>query len=67
MPEHTITLNDEDRALIERVQMRRGFPTLEAAAEWLVKTRLRRAGRTTGGHGGTLFLVHARSSSEGAP
>ena len=57
MPEHTITLTDADRTLLERVQAQRGFPTLEAAAEWLVKTRLRRAARAAGGRRRALYLV----------
>lgn len=64
MPEHIIELTDEDRALIERVQVERGFPTLDTAAEWLVKTRLRRAGRPIGNHGGALFLVHSKVRME---
>ena len=61
MPEHTITFTDADRALIERVQALRGFPTLEAAAEWLVKTRLRRAARSVTGRGRALYLVDRRA------
>jgi hypothetical protein len=57
MPEHTITLTDADRALIERVQEQRGLPSLEAAAEWLVKTRLRRAARMVSGRGRALSLI----------
>lgn len=64
MPEHTITFTDEDHALIERVQLRRGLPSFEAAAEWLVKTRLRRAARATTGRGRALYLVGQPSSSE---
>lgn len=57
MPEHTIDFTDEDCALIERVQQQRRLPTLEAAAEWLVKARLRRAARSTTGRGRALYLV----------
>ncbi|CAN7258216.1 hypothetical protein LJR084_001199 [Variovorax sp. LjRoot84] len=57
MPEHTITLTDADCTLIERVQQQRGLPSLEAAAEWLVKARLRRAARTSTGRGRALYLV----------
>ena len=64
MPEHTITFSDEDHALIERVQLRRGLPSLEAAAEWLVKARLRRAARATTGRGRALYLVGEPSLPE---
>jgi hypothetical protein len=57
MPEHTIQFTDADRTLIERVQEERGFPSLEAAAEWLIKTRLRRAARTSTGRGRALHVV----------
>ncbi|MET3916222.1 ethanolamine ammonia-lyase small subunit [Variovorax sp. OAS795] len=57
MPEHTIHLTDADRTLIERVRQERGFPSPEAAAEWLIKTRLRRAARNSTGRGRALYLV----------
>ena len=57
MPEHTIILTDADCTLIERVQLQLGLPSLEAAAEWLVKARLRRAARATTGRGRALYLV----------
>lgn len=60
MPDHTFTLSDADLALIERVQALRGLPTLDAAAEWLVKARLRRAARQTTGRGRALYLVGQR-------
>lgn len=62
MPEHIITLTEADCALIERVQLQRGLPTLEAAAEWLVKVRLRRAARATTGRGRALYLVDRRTA-----
>ncbi|SFO51327.1 hypothetical protein SAMN05216567_10119 [Variovorax sp. OK605] len=64
MPEHTITFTDEDHALIERVQSDRGLPSLEAAAEWLVKARLRRAARATTGRGRALYLVDPQPRKE---
>ena len=66
MPEHTIYLTDADRTLLERVQEERGLPSLEAAAEWLVKTRLRRAARTSTGRGRALYLVGRPTGTEGA-
>ncbi len=57
MPDHTIHLTDDDRTLIERVQAARGFPSIESAAEWLVKTRLRRAARSTNGRGRAMYVV----------
>jgi hypothetical protein len=57
MHEHTLTLSEADCALIERVQAMRGLPTLDAAAEWLVKILLRRAARTTTGRGRAIYVV----------
>ncbi|SOD25229.1 hypothetical protein SAMN05518800_1804 [Variovorax sp. YR752] len=63
MPEHTITFTgDDDCALIERVQQRLGLSTPEAAAEWLVKARLRRAAQATTGRGRALYLVDRRTA-----
>lgn len=62
MPEHTITLTDADCTLLERVQLQRGLPSLEAAAEWLVKVRLRRAARATTGRGRALYLIDRRTA-----
>ena len=60
MPEHTITITDDDHALLQRVQSARGLPTLEAAAEWLVKLRLRRAMRAATGRGRALYVATRR-------
>ncbi|SDI77660.1 hypothetical protein [Variovorax sp. OV700] len=65
MPEHIIHLTDADRTLIERVQEERGLPSLEAAAEWLIKTRLRRAARTSTGRGRALYLVDRVAGTKG--
>lgn len=65
MPDHTIHLTNEDHALIERVMAERGFPSLEAAAEWLVKTRLRRAARSVAGRGRALYMVDRQANPRG--
>lgn len=36
-------LTDADLSLVERIRHARHMETLEAAAEWLIRTRLRRA------------------------
>ncbi|MFZ2307552.1 MAG: hypothetical protein WAW73_07295 [Rhodoferax sp.] len=61
MPEHTIILSDEDHKLLERVQAARGMATPQDAAEWLIKTRLRRAVRQATGRGRALYLVNRPS------
>jgi len=60
MPDHSIQLSDDDRALLARVQAQHGLPTLESAAEWLVKMRLRRAAEATAGRRRALRLVARR-------
>jgi hypothetical protein len=62
MPEHTITFSDADHELLQRVQLQRGLPSVEAAAEWLVKVRLRRAARATTGRGRALYIVDRRTA-----
>lgn len=62
MPDHDITFTDDDCALLERVRRKLGLHSEEAAAEWLVKARLRRAARQTAGHGRALYLVDRRST-----
>jgi len=57
MPVHVIDLTDDECALIVRVQRTRGLPTEQAAVEWLVKARLRRAARHATGRGRALYLV----------
>lgn len=57
MPEHTIMLSEDDHKLLERVQAERGLATPQDAAEWLIKTRLRRAVRQATGRGRALYLV----------
>jgi hypothetical protein len=57
MPETTITVNDTDMQLLERVRVSQGLQTIEQAAEWLIKTRLRRAARFSTGRGRALYPV----------
>ena len=55
MPEHHITLSEEDARLVRRVQQRLCLPTLDAAAEWLLKARLRRMARRPHGRGRAAY------------
>lgn len=57
MPELQIAITDDDRATLESVRQQQGLDTIEQAAEWLLKTRLRRAVRSTTGRGRALYLV----------
>ncbi len=57
MPQHHlhIPLGDDDERLLRRVQQRLCLPTLDAAAEWLLKARLRRMGRNATQRGRAMY------------
>lgn len=60
MPDHEITINDEERELLERVRERQGLASIEQAAEWLVKTRLRKQSKNMTGRGRALYQVERK-------
>lgn len=66
MPTYTLHLTDTDAALLARVQRRFGFPSADVAAEWLVKKRLHRSARASGGRGRSLYML-PRQSAEVPP
>lgn len=57
MPDHVITLNDEEREMLERVRRLQGLDSIEQAAEWLAKSRLRKQSRSMTGRGRALYQV----------
>ena len=57
MPEHHIEWTEEERALLEQVRKKMELTTIGDAAEWLVKTRIRRVMRQTNGRGRALHVV----------
>ncbi|PZP30459.1 MAG: hypothetical protein DI603_15155 [Roseateles depolymerans] len=62
MPELQIPITETDRETLERVRAQQGLDTIEQAAEWLLKTRLRRAVRSTTGRGRALYLVPTKGA-----
>jgi hypothetical protein len=58
MPETTLTLSDPEMDLLERIRAQQGLQTVEQAAEWLAKTRLRRTARHANGRGRALYAVN---------
>ncbi|AYM75472.1 hypothetical protein D9M09_06420 [Janthinobacterium agaricidamnosum] len=60
MPDHEITINDEERELLERVRERQGLASIEQAAEWLVKSRLRKQSKNMTGRGRALYQVERK-------
>ncbi|MDO8065648.1 hypothetical protein O3300_06575 [Janthinobacterium sp. SUN206] len=60
MPDHQITLNDEERAVLELVRQRQGLASIDQAAEWLVKSRLRIQSKNMTGRGRALYQVERK-------
>lgn len=57
-----VHLNDEEVALLERVRQQQGLDDIDQAAEWLVKSRMRRQTKLLTGRGPAMYLVHQRRS-----
>lgn len=57
MPNVTLHITDQERAVLEAVRQRIGLDTIEQAAEWLAKSRLRRSARHATGRGRALYPV----------
>ena len=52
---HHIPLSDDDERLLRRVQQRLCLPSIDAAAEWLLKARLRRLARRSTQRGRAIY------------
>ncbi len=63
MPEQQITISDEERDLLERVRQQQGLETIEQAAEWLAKSRLRKHARQLNGRGRALYAIDRKPSA----
>ncbi|MBR7782671.1 hypothetical protein [Undibacterium luofuense] len=57
MRSHPIVVNDEELALLEQVRLQQGLGSVDEAAEWLVKRRLRRQSKQITGRGRSLYVV----------
>jgi hypothetical protein len=62
MPETSteIALSDAERDALERIRQMHGLQSLEQAAEWLAKRRLRRAAKQINGRGRALYLARSK-------
>lgn len=60
MPEYQIDVNDDEKKILEQVQMQQGLDSIEEAAEWLAKQRLLRQTRNLSGRGRALVLVQEK-------
>lgn len=59
MPNHQITLSNDQLAMLEKVRRHQGLETVEQAAEWLAKSALRKAAKRTSGRGRALYQVRS--------
>lgn len=57
MRSHSIVVSDEELALLEQVRLQQGLGSVDEAAEWLVKRRLRRQSKQITGRGRSLYVV----------
>lgn len=61
MPEYQIDVNDDEKKILEKVQMRQDLGSIEEAAEWLAKQRLLRQTRNLSGRGRALVLIQEKN------
>ncbi|AIO47452.1 MULTISPECIES: hypothetical protein [Burkholderia] len=61
MPELEITFTEQDAEILERVRQQQGLASIQQAAEWLVKRRLRLGARRLTGRDRALYVVHNNS------
>jgi hypothetical protein len=57
MPQVGFTYTDEEQALLERVRQFKDLSSIDQAAEWLIKARLRRAAMKLCGRNRALYSV----------
>lgn len=57
MPEIEMELSEQERQLLETVRHQQGLDTLNQAAEWLIKQRLRGASLRLTGRNRALYPV----------
>ncbi len=57
MPQAHFDYDDLEHSLLERIRQQQGLADLDQAAEWLIRTRLRRATNKLTGRGRALYPV----------
>jgi hypothetical protein len=60
MPDHEITLSEAESDLLELVRRQQGLASIQQAAEWLAKSRLRKQTRQISGRGRALYPVERK-------
>ncbi|MDT0501617.1 MULTISPECIES: hypothetical protein [unclassified Halomonas] len=57
MPEHTMDLDQQAKAVLDAICEQQGLETREQAAEWLLRRRIRRGAQGLTGRGRALYDV----------
>jgi hypothetical protein len=60
MPDTTIAFNQQEQATLELIRVQQGLDSIEQAAEWLIKSRLRKHVRQFAGRGRSLYPVEKK-------
>lgn len=60
MPDLNIELSEDDAELLENIRKQQGLATVDQAAEWLIKQRLRTASLKLTGRNRALYPVKKR-------
>lgn len=60
MPDYAIAISDEESDLLERVRQQQGLESIEQAADWLAKSRLRKQSKQITGRGRAVYAVKAK-------
>ncbi|MDC8757492.1 hypothetical protein [Janthinobacterium fluminis] len=60
MPDQSITLDDTERDLLERIRQQQGLSSIEQAGEWLLKSSVRKSAKGITGRGRALYQVERK-------
>ena len=64
MPEEQALLSREETDVLEVIRGEQGLKDLDQAAEWLLKTALRKSAQRASGRGRALYPVNHRNESK---
>jgi|TARA_B100000929_G_scaffold251082_1_gene210922 hypothetical protein len=61
MPQHHLVLDEELERQLEAVRQQHGLETIDQAAEWLLRRRMRKGVGSLTGRGRALYDIRGRS------
>mgnify|MGYP003121368468 FL=1 len=61
MPQHHLVLDEELERQLEAVRQQQGLETIDQAAEWLLRRRMRKGVGSLTGRGRALYDIRGRS------